>query len=794
MINIFDGATGTILQAQGILKTGMCPELLNIQEPDAIIKMHKDYITAGSTVIETNTFGASSIKLAHYKLSDKVREINLAAVKNARSAADGNAKIAGSMGPTGRFIEPLGDISFDEVYNVYFTQASILAEGGVDYLLIETCIDLQEMRAALLACKTAAPQIPVICQMSYSEDGRTVTGTDAQTAAITLEAMGASIIGANCSTGPEQLIPIVKTLAQNCRCPISVQPNAGMPHLVDGKTIFPMSPADMGKWAPMLIEAGATFIGGCCGTTPQHIAAVKKAVTGLSIPARTAPSPHLALTSRSKTIFVGNDLPTRLIGERINPTGRKKLGAEIKNGSFLSVKKEAVEQTNAGADILDVNMGVAGIDQVAAMEKAIREVSQIVATPLAIDTSDPASLEAGLKAYPGRALINSVSAEPDRLKYFLPLAKKYGAAILCLPLSDKGLPKTAADRIEILHTIINEAKKQGLKDSDFMLDGLVMTIAADKTAALEVLQALKLYRSEFGYPTTMGLSNISFGLPNRPLINSTFFAMCLAAGLDAPIMNPYDESMKNSLLASAAIIGKDPSGQHYSLIYSSQSQENTLPVNAPIDTNDIIAAIKHCIITGEKENVAAMVETALKDGHSSNEITEDALTAAMNDVGKSFAAKKIFLPQVMLSAEAMREAFLKIKEVLPAQAVTSKGTVVIATVKGDIHDLGKNIVSALLENNGFNLIDLGKDVDAEEIVRAALENNADIVGLCSLMTTTISQIDDVIAALKKAGSKAQVIVGGAVLTQEYADSAGADAYAQDGVIAVKLAKALLKIS
>ncbi|WP_196604159.1 homocysteine S-methyltransferase family protein [Pectinatus haikarae] len=789
MLNIFDGAMGTILQSAGILKTGACPEILNLNNTAAIIDVHKQYISAGSTIIETNTFGASSLKLSHYNLADKVREINIAGVKNAKAAAQGRCKVAGSMGPIGRFIDPLGDISFDEVYKAYFEQAHALIEGGADYLLIETCIDLQEMRAALLAVKDASPAIPVICQMSYSEDARTVTGTDPQTAAITLEAMGADIIGANCSTGPEELLPIVKILADNCRCPISVQPNAGMPHLIGGQTVFPMTPDDMGSWAPKLVEAGASFVGGCCGTTPAHIAAIKNAIADQSDPIRKSPLKRLALTSRTKTIFIGADLPTKLIGERINPTGRKKLAAEIKTGSFISVKKEAVEQTNAGADILDVNMGVGGIDQSIAMEKAIKEISQIVPTPLSIDTSDPKALEAGLKAYPGRALINSVSAEPDRLKYFLPLAKRYGAAVLCLPLSDKGLPKTGNERIAILKKIITAAKKFGLHDNDFILDCLVMTIAADKTAAVEVLTALSLYRSEFGYPSTMGLSNISFGLPNRPLINSTFFAMCLAVGLDAPIINPYDHLMKNTLLAASALNGKDSNGQKYSLYASDQAVDKPASIIEITDEN-IIEAIKQSIITGEKENIAGLVERALKNGHSSNEITENALTAAMNIVGKNFGAKKIFLPQVMLSAEAMREAFLKIKEILPAQLAKSKGTVVIATVKGDIHDLGKNIVSALLENNGFKLIDLGKDVDNEKIVRAAIENDADIVGLCSLMTTTMTQIDAVIASLKEAGSTAQVIVGGAVLTQEYADSAGADAYAADGVVAVEIAKNL----
>ncbi len=787
MIYIFDGAMGTMLQNAG-MKPGDCPELLNIEKPEIVQEVHRAYVNASSDIIETNTFGASRLKLDEYGLGDRVIEINTAAVKNAKIAANGKSKVAGSMGPTGKFIKPLGELTFDEDYANYFEQAKALADAGADYLIIETCIEIQEMRAALLAAKDAC-NLPVICQMSFSEDGRTVTGTDPQSAAIILSAMGADIIGANCSLGPEQLIPIVKELAQNCTCPISIQPNAGMPHLINGETVFPMTPDDMAKWAPELVKAGATYIGGCCGTTPAHIAAIKKSLANISEPVRIPPSKDLALVSRSKTVFISKDLPTRLIGERINPTGRKKLGAEIKNGSFISVKREAIEQTQAGADILDVNMGVAGIDQAAAMEKAVTEISQLVNTPLAIDTSDAKALEAGLKAYPGRALINSVSAEPDRLKYFIPLAKRYGAAILCLPLSDEGIPKTGEKRLEMAQKIIAEAKSQGLKDNDFLLDALVMTIAADKNACNEVLNTLRLYRKHIGAPTTMGLSNISFGLPNRPLVNSTFFSMCLSSGLDAPIMNPYDESMQEVLSASSALLGKDPNGRDYSLNHSGQNIP-AAKAKTVASSGDIIEDIKNAIISGEKESISNMVEQALNE-HKPNEITDRALSVAMNIVGKDFGAKKIFLPQVMLSAEAMREAFLKIKERIPADSVNNKGTIVIATVKGDIHDLGKNIVAALLENNGYKVIDLGKDVDKEDIIKAAKENKADIIGLCSLMTTTITQIDKVIAELRKSEFKVKVMIGGAVVTKEYAENVGADAYAADGVEAVELAKKLI---
>lgn len=793
MIEIFDGAMGTMLQAAG-LKPGECPELLNITHPEMVKAVHAAYIDAGSTIIETNTFGANRIKLAHYGLSDRVTEINAAAVRAAKEAAGGRAKIAGSIAPTGRFIEPLGDLSFDEAYAAYLEQATALAEAGADILLIETIIDLQEMRAALLAAKDAREKagrpLPIMCQFSFSEDGRTVTGTDPQTAAIVLDAMGADIIGINCSLGPQQLVPLVKIIAENTEKPVSVQPNAGLPCLRDGKTIFPMTPEDFAEWAPRLVEAGATYVGGCCGTTPAHIAALAKALRDCPLPKRHAPQPGLALTSRSRTVFIGQNLPTVLIGERINPTGRKKLAAEIKEGSLLSVKKEALGQVRAGASVLDVNMGVAGIDQTAAMRRAITEISQITDAPLSIDTSDAAALEAGLRAYPGRALINSVSAEPERLRTFLPLAKKYGAAILCLPLNEGGVPKTADERLLAMRVIVKEAKEAGLSLRDLLLDALIMTIAADKDACREALSTIRHYRTDYGCPITMGLSNISFGLPNRPLINSTFFAMCLAAGLDAPIMNPYDEQMQNALMASAALLGQDPNG----CAFSRSDKNLAVPkaaATAKIEDLAPLPAIKQAVIDGEKELVVPLVGAAIDAGHTTNEITEKALTAAMNEIGDGFGAGRIFLPQVLLAAETMRTAFIRLRELLPAQTADSRGKIIMATVKGDVHDLGKNIVSALMANSGFSVIDLGKDVPAEAIVSAAQKENADLVGLCALMTTTMPEIDAVVSALRQAGCRAKVMAGGAAVTEEYAKSAGCDAYAPDGVAAVRLAKEMV---
>lgn len=787
MIYIFDGAMGTMLQDAG-LPVGACPELWNIEQPTAITAIHKSYVASGADIIETNTFGANRIKLTHYGLQDKVAELNHAAVTAARNACGPTTKVAGSVGPTGKLIAPLGDLTFDHAYEVFLEQITALDQANVDMILIETIIDIQEMRAALLAAK-AATKKPIICQMAFGADGRTVTGTDPATAAIILEAMGADIIGANCSLGPAQLLEVVKKLASVTKCPISIQPNAGMPQLVNKQTIFPMMPQEMGAWAIQLVEAGASYIGGCCGTTPQHIKAIKDAVKNLTVPLLPTVkqiTKTTALTSRSKTIYIGAGCPTAIIGERINPTGRKQLAADIKAGQFMSVKKEALEQLRAGAHILDVNMGVPGINQAEAMKYVIQELSMLVDAPLVIDTTDAAALEAGLKAYPGRALINSVSAEPERLAAFLPLAKKYGAAILCLPIAPSGVPTTAVGRLHITRQIIEAALAAGLRPQDFVLDALVLTAAADAKAGSEVLATLKLYREQLGYPTTMGLSNISFGLPRRDIINASFCAMALISGLDAPILNPYDPLMQDTLAASAALLGHDANGRSYSLQYAPNRQtEQVAPLATP---KNIIEEIRLAVMSGEKEAVIPLVKQALADGISSNTITEEGLTLAMNELGIAFGSGRCFLPQVLLAAETMRAAFLTIKEVLPTHTIASLGTVVLATVKGDIHDLGKNIVAALLENSGFTVIDLGKDVPTETIVEAAQTHQADIVGLCALMTTTMTEIDHTIVALKAAGITSKTIVGGAVLTLEYALQAGADAYAENGVEAVTIAK------
>lgn len=792
MIDILDGAMGTMLMAGGLLP-GACPELMNITKKEVVKEIHKKYIDAGATIIETNTFGGSPLKLTHYNLNDDYEELNIAAVKIARDAAGKNIKVAASIGPTGRFISPIGDLSFDEAYDSFYKQASALAKYElIDFFILETFIDLQELRIAILAAKDAAPSVPIIAQMSYSEDGRTVTGTDPKTAAIVLEAIGASVVGVNCSLGPKELIPIVSEISSVANVPVSVLPNAGMPYLENEETKFPMTPEDFGLYGKKLYEAGATFLGGCCGTTPAHIRALKESLESAAPIQTQAKKPTLYLTSRAKTVAIDKTLPTRIIGERINPTGRKKLAADLQSGSLLSIKKEALGEVKAGADILDVNMGAPNIDEAEMMKRAITEISNLTDAPLVIDTGNAKALENALKAYPGRALINSVTYERERVEKFLPLAKRYGAAILCLPVTEQGVPKTASERAEVMEKILNEAKKHDLKKGDFILDALVMTVSADKNAANEVFETLKLYSEKFDLPTTMGLSNISFGLPNRPLLNSTFLAMTLVCGIDAPIMNPYDEEMMNALFAGAVLTGKDPSGIEFSKKASIQKNNTSAKAENNIIANlNALEEIRNAVINGEKESAKPLVEKAISEGYDSATITEKGLTEAMEKIGEDFGAGRMFLPQVLLSAETMREAFDALKEHFPKDESSSIGTVILATVKGDVHDLGKNIVGALLKNNGFKVVDLGKDVSRETIIESAIKENADIVGLCALMTTTMGEIPNVINALKENSVKAKVMAGGAAVTEEYAKQNGADAYAKDAVEAVKLAKEML---
>lgn len=785
---LFDGGMGTMLQKFG-LETGSCPDYYNISHPEVVQQIHRAYMEAGSQYITTNTFGSSPLKLRDYDLQDRVEEIASAAVANVRKACGDKVKVAGDMGPTGKFIRPIGDLSFDEACENYYRLAKALSDAGADCLIIETIIDIQEMKAALIAAKTAS-SLPVICQMSYGEDGRTIPGTDPMTATILLDAMGADVIGANCSVGPDKLLDAAKQMVSVTNKPVIIQPNAGMPVLENGETHFPLDPASFASYAPAYAEAGVSFMGGCCGTTPDHIRALKEALEKAPKATPKPVKPFTALTSRTKTVFIGDDYAPVKIGERINPTGRRKMREDIQRGSFVSIKKEGLAEVAAGADVLDVNMGVPGIDQREAMETAISQLSMLCPVPLSIDSTDPEVLERALKVYPGRPLINSVNgADDDILEKVLRLAKKYGAAVLCLPLEKGNLPKTAEERIRIARGIIEKALAAGLRKEDLLLDPLVLTIGSSDTGARETLKTIALYKKEFGLPCVMGTSNVSFGLPARPRINAAFLTMAFACGMNAPIINPLDQDIKDAFVNAKLLLGFDPGAQNF--IKEAASAAAPAPEEAAKDLPPL-EAIKAAVKNGEKEDAASLMKKALDSGISSETIIKEGLTAAMTEIGDGYGAGKVYLPQVMMAAEAMQAAFKELKKLLPDAAVKAKGTLVIGTVKGDIHDLGKNIVSALMENSGYHVVDLGKDVEPADFIKAAKENKADLVGLCSLMTTTLPELEHTVQALKSEAPASDILVGGAVVTQDYATRIGAPNYCKDGIAAVRIADALIE--
>ena len=785
---IFDGGMGTMLQHHRIPQ-GTCPDAMNLTHPDIVRSIHAEYAAAGADFITTNTFGSTPLKLAEYDLADKVEAIAAAAVSHARAASP-TIRVAGDIGPTGQFIKPLGGLSFDEAASGFYRLAKALADAGADCLIIETIIDIAEMRAALTAAK-AACRLPVICQMSFAEDGRTITGTDPAAAAILLDAMGADVIGANCSTGPAELLIVAQKMAAVTNRPLIIQPNAGMPVLENGETHFPLTPDDMAAYVKKFAEAGVSYTGGCCGTTPAHIRAIKEAAEKLPETNRAPVSPFTAFTSRTRTVYVGNGYPPIKIGERINPTGRKKMREDLQAGNFLSIKKEALAQEAAGADMLDVNMGAPGIDQAAAMETVVSELSMLCPTPLSIDSTDPAVIERALKVYPGRALINSVSANDALMDAVFPLAKRYGAAVLCLPLSEKGLPKTADERIEIMRRILAVAFSHGLRREDLLLDPLVLTTATDATAARETLLTLKRYRETFGLATVMGTSNVSFGLPARPQINAAFLTMAFACGIDAPIVNPLDEDIQKAFACGRLLLGYDEGAKEFiQTAGTSEIKETKETVTAaPVST---LEKIREAVLRGEKEEAAALMPLAVEEGISTDTIIRDGLTAAMTEIGDGYGRGQYFLPQVMMAAEAMQAASAALKKLLPDVSAAPKGRFTICTVKGDIHDLGKNIVAALLENSGYEVTDLGKDVDPADLLQNAETEKPDIIGLCSLMTTTLPEMETAVKLLKEKCPHIRLMTGGAVVTPEYAEKIGADSYAKDGICAVREANRLIE--
>lgn len=784
---VLDGAMGTMLQERG-LKAGACPEEMNLTAPEVVASVHREYADAGADIIVTNSFGGSRLKLAHYGLEDRVHEINARAVELARKAAGPDRFVAASIGPTGRFLRPVGDADFDEMVEAFGQQVRAFAEAGADLITLETFLDIAELRAAVIACREFS-DLPVMALMTFEDEGRSVLGTSPEAAAVTLEALGVSVVGSNCGLGVEGIYQMLERMRSVCSLPLIAQPNAGLPQLVDGQTVFNASPEDMVVYHRQLLDIGVRVVGGCCGTTPAHIRAMRQALESLpqewSPPAR-----RCLLSSRTGVAEIGGRAACTIIGERINPTGRKAYAQELREGKTAYIRREAQAQVAAGAHLLDINCGAPGVDEPAALERAVLAVESVTQVPLVLDSSDPAALERGLKVADGKVLINSVSAEEKSLRGILPLARKYGAAVIALALDGAGIPETAEDRLAVARRIRDAAMEAGLAPEDIIVDCLTLTVSAEQKRAMETIRTLRLVRDELSLPTALGVSNISFGLPCRPVLSSIFFTMALEAGLSAAIINPRDERMMDAYRAAMVLLGKDVRAEGYIAAYADMAAAPaaSAATDKPAGIRDRLAG---AIIEGDKEGVVALVEKALAEGLDTAAISNEGLLPGLEEVGRRFGENRIFLPQVMQSAETMQTAFARLKQEMQGASAASLGRILMATVEGDIHDIGKNIVCTLLENHGFEVVDLGKNVAAGRIVEQAVELKVDAVGLSALMTTTIEQMRVTVDRLRQAGVKVFTMVGGAVVTQEYADEIGADMYAADALEAVAKAKKLL---
>ncbi len=771
---MLDGAMGTMLQASG-LEAGGIPELLNLERPELIESIHKAYIDAGADIIYANTFGANRYKLSGCNKS--VSEVIGAAVKIAKKAAGQRALTALDLGPIGQLLEPTGTLSFDEAYDIFREQ--IIAGAEADVIVFETMTDLLELKAAVLAAKENSEK-PVLCTMTFEENMRTFTGCCVSSMALTLEGLGADAIGINCSLGPKQLEPVVKELCRWTRLPVIMKPNAGLPDPVTNK--YDVTPEMFALEMAEVAKSGVKIFGGCCGTSPEYIKAVREILERTDIP-HIEPLIPAAVCSPSKTVVI--DQP-RIIGERINPTGKKLFKEALRRNDMDYILNQALEQTKAGADILDVNVGLPEIDEKEMMLRTVKSLQGITDVPLQIDSTIPEVLEAALRVYSGKPIVNSVNGEEKSLETVLPLVKKYGACVVGLTLDGNGIPQKAEERFAIAERILNRALEYGIPKENVFIDCLTLTASAEQAAVMETLKGVKMVKERLGLKTVLGVSNISFGLPNRVLINQNFLAMALTNGLDLPIINPNVESMTGAVRAYRLLANIDKNSAEFIAAYNDAEPQKT----APKPEGDL--SLAHAIENG-LQGESAKATKALLESHEPMEIINDILIPALDKAGAAFEKGKIFLPQLILNAGAAQAAFGVIRErmIRSDKAPVSKGKIVLATVKGDIHDIGKNIVKVLLENYGYTVIDLGKDVPCEEVVKAALENKVKLVGLSALMTTTLKSMEETIRLLRESGADCKVVVGGAVLTQEYADSIGADYYAKDAKETVDAAKEVI---
>jgi len=791
-ILIGDGAMGTMLQKL----TGSpekASELLVLEAPETIFEIHKQYVRAGANLIETCTLGGNRIKLQSQGLLEKIREINIKAVQIARQAAGEECIVAASVGSTGKLMEPHGELSIREAREVFGEQMSYLVEGGADALIIETMSDVAEMKAALLAAQDF--EIPVIAQMTYTENGRTLTGTPPDVAVLILEGLGADIIGLNCVPGFEAALPLLDKIAQVSRLPLSIFPNAGLPERVNGETVFPESPEDFVRLVKNLSSYNIGIIGGCCGTTPEYIRLLKKAVSKCNFSKETNPEKEevLYLTGNREYLALNNSSPVYIIGEKINPTGRKDIKEALKNENWSYLRKLAREQIKAGAKLLDVNIGIPGINKIEVMKKAIQELQIEIPGPLVIDSNDLEVLEAGLEVYIGKPIINSVNGEKAVMDKVFPLVKKYGAAVIGLTLDDKGIPSTVEGRLNIARRIVEEAAKYGIVKKNIVIDTLTLTAGSEQKQVMITLETIKRIKEELGVLTTLGISNISHGLPERDLINQVFLTMAVGYGLNLPIANPFDDKIHQQIAAANLITNRDRDGKEFITKYGLRGveKEDKKDRDSEHKNGDIKEEIKEMVITGDSQEVIKLTEKALMK-YKPQIIIDTVLIPAIQEVGDLYDKGVYFLPQLLKSAETMQRSFDYLKgKLLQGEVLTSKARLLIATVKGDIHDIGKNIVKTIFMNHGYEVIDLGANVEAELILKTALQEDVDFIGLSSLMTTTLEEMRRVVELLREKGYQGKIIIGGAVTSQEFANEIGADIYARDALDGVRKANDLL---
>ncbi|MCD8019615.1 MAG: homocysteine S-methyltransferase family protein [Clostridiales bacterium] len=829
---ILDGATGSNLQKAG-MPTGVCPENWILENEDILVELQKAFVEAGTEILYAPTFSSNRVKLAEYGLADRTEEINKRLVEISRKAAGERALVAGDMTMTGVTLAPIGPMQLEDLIDIYKEQAKYLYEAGVDLFVVETMMSLAETRAAVIAIKETC-DLPVIASMTFQEDGRTLYGTDPVTAVVVLQSIGADIIGVNCSTGPEQMLPTVRLMKEYADVPLLVKPNAGLPVLVEGETIYPMEAEEFASFGPGFVEAGVGLLRGGSGTTPEHIRRWADSVRGRCTrqPQNVHPS-MLASERKSQEITLdGNFL---IIGERINPTGKKKLQAELRAGKLHIVEEMAEQQEEMGAHILDINMGTNGIDEKQMMLRAIEKVTMVSSLPLCIDTSYVEVMEAALRAYPGRALVNSISMEKEKIDRLLPLVKKYGAMFILLPLSDKGLPESLEEKKQLIHGVLAKADALGIDRSRIIVDGLVTTVGANKTAALETLETIRYCKEDLGLCTTIGLSNISFGLPERAYVNGAFAAMAIQSGLTMAIANPANSLLMGIAFASDLLQNKNQADIHYieqvkrigpvsqsvqpktenpgvnvpgssgngvsgnqmtdapGNTVSGKGQDSRMPSEGKSGTDLTKSPVFEAVLKGNTDEIAERVKVTLDEGISPKMILDGILIPAINEVGRLFNIQAYFLPQLIASANAMKAGIDYLEPYLQeGNSEKEKPVIVIATVEGDIHDIGKNLVALMFKNYGYQVCDLGKDVPASMIIDAAREHEASIICLSALMTTTMMKMKETVLLRNEENLKAKVIIGGAVTTPSFAEEIGADGYSKDASDAVKLVQRLLE--